>query len=363
MPMFEKKNQAAQPLWESGRPFLIAEIGKNFIQTKEERPTAEYLENAKALIVLAKDAGADAVKFQTHRVEDEQLPVPFEAPHFKGMDRYAWVKRNSEATPLSFWKALQRHAQELGIIFFSTPMSRGAADLLEQVGVPFWKVGSGDLLDFVLLDYLASTKKPIILSTGMSTEAEIDKAVAFLKRRSVTPTLLHCVSKYPCPPDEQFLGTIAFLRDRFGVSAGFSSHSLEIESAVAAASLGATVIEKHFSLSRELFGADHKVSLLPHEFRAMVSRIRTGERVSPDAFGEGIKVMDVEEARFRPFFRKTLVYGQDVKNGVQLEPNMIYAMRPQLGGMLPSERYEEVLRRRVRGDHAKYEPVREEDVQ
>ena len=175
-----------QDIWDQiqKRVFVIAEIGKNFIQTQEERPVAEYLENAKALVKAAKDAGADAVKFQTHNVEDEQLNIHVVSPHFKGADRYSWLTRNTNATPLdAFWKPLKAYCDEAGITFFSTPMSRGAAKKLSEVGVPLWKVGSGDILDFVTLDYLAATGNPIILSSGMSTLEEIDKSIDFLKRR------------------------------------------------------------------------------------------------------------------------------------------------------------------------------------
>ena len=149
--------------------FFIAEIGKNFIQTEEERPVAEYLLNAKKLVKAAKEAGADAVKFQTHEVEDEQLNIDITSPHFKGADRYSWITRNMEATPIdTFWKPLKKYCDETGILFFSTPMSRKAAMKLQEVGVPFWKVGSGDAQDYVTLDFMFSTKKPIIISTGMA---------------------------------------------------------------------------------------------------------------------------------------------------------------------------------------------------
>jgi sialic acid synthase SpsE len=342
----------------SREPFIVAEIGKNFICAKEEVSFQRNLEMAFNLIHLAKEAGADAVKFQTHVVDDEQAPMSYTTPHFSGMGRFEWVKRNTESTPPRFWKELAAFCAKEDIVFFSSPMSRGAAWRLEDVDPPLWKVGSGDLLDFVLLDYLAQTEKPIILSTGMSTVEEIDKAVNFLKRRKANITVLHCVSKYPCPPQEQYLDTLAFLRERYSVPIGFSSHSLEIESAVAAAALGVAVIEKHFTTNREAFGADHKVSLLPGEFKAMVGRIRSGEILDPGVFGRGVKILDEVEAAFRPYFRKSLVYGQNVEKGVLLEPNMIYAMRPQLYlHGLPSEAYEEVLEKQLAQDRAKYEPI------
>ncbi|MDZ4299602.1 MAG: N-acetylneuraminate synthase family protein, partial [Candidatus Sungbacteria bacterium] len=204
--------------------FIIAEVGKNFIQTEEERPVAEYLENAKVLARAAKLAGADAVKFQTHTVEDEQLNINVISPHFKGADRYSWVTRNTNATPFDgFWKPLKTYCDEVGIIFFSTPMSRGAAQKLLLLDQPIWKVGSGDILDFVMLDYLVATKKPIIMSAGMSTLEELDMSIHFLKKRNAEIILLHCVSKYPCPPEELRLATIGFFQKRYPeLTIGFS---------------------------------------------------------------------------------------------------------------------------------------------
>ncbi len=295
------------------RTFVVAEIGKNFIQTQEERPVEEYLENAKALARAAKDAGADAVKFQTHNVEDEQLNITVVSPHFKGADRYSWVTRNTNATPLEgFWRPLAAHCGELGILFHSTPMSRGAAKKLNELGVEFWKVGSGDILDFVTLDYLASTGKPIIISSGMSTLEELDQMMNFLKRRNAPVILLHCVSKYPCPPEELNLSTIGFLRERYGIPVGFSDHSIGIDSALAGVALGAQVIEKHFSFARDLWGADHKVSMTPGELKALVAGIREleanpvkrAEYLEKDivkaGMGTGAKVLQEDEAVFRP---------------------------------------------------------------
>ena len=295
------------------RVFVVAEIGKNFIQTEVERPVGEYLENAKALVKAAKDSGADAVKFQTHNVEDEQLNIHVVSPHFKGADRYSWVTRNTNATPLDgFWRPLKAYCDELGIIFHSTPMSRGAAMKLNQLGVELWKVGSGDILDFVTLDYMAATGKPIILSSGMSTIEEIDQAIGFLKRRKAKVVLLHCVSKYPCPPEQLNLGTIGFLKERYQIPIGFSDHSIGIDSALAGVALGAQVIEKHFSFGRDLWGADHKVSMTPDELKALVTGIREleanpakkeeylGKEIVKSGMGSGAKVLQEDEAVFRP---------------------------------------------------------------
>jgi len=338
--------------------FIIAEIGKNFIQSDDIQSTSEYLENAKALVKAVKEAGADAVKFQTHNVEDEQMDIDIISPHFVGSDRYSWVKRNEKATPIEFWQELKKYCDELGIVFFSTPMSRGAAEKLEKIGVDLWKVGSGDILDFVMLDYIAKTGKPIIISSGMSTLEEVDKAVEFLKKRNNNIFLLHCVSKYPCPPEELNLNTIKMFEKRYNIPIGFSDHSIGYDSAIAAVNMGAKIIEKHFSLSRDLWGSDHKVSMLPEEMEIMVKKIRVGEKVDVSNYGTEEKKLYDDEAQFRPIFRKSLVAGRDLVAGTVIEPDMIYAMRPQqyIEG-LPSEEYEYVIGKKIKKDLKKFEPI------
>ena len=318
--------------------FIIAEIGKNFIQTEDERSADKYLENAKELIRLAKESGADAVKFQTHNFEDEQLPVNVISPHFKGADRYSWVKRNTEATPLEFWKEIKKYCDEIGILFFSTPMSCGAAKILNQAGVNLWKVGSGDILDFVMLDYLARTGKPIIFSSGMSTLEETD-------------------------------ATVNFLEERYNLPIGFSDHSIEITSALIAASMGAKIIEKHFSLDRGLWGADHKVSLNPQEFKEMSASIRRIENnfilkekiasaYKNNFSGNNVKALQDDEAVFRPYFRKSLMAGKNILAGEKITSDMLYAMRPQMYACgLPSEVYENVLGKTAVKNLKKYDPV------
>ncbi|MBU1036473.1 N-acetylneuraminate synthase family protein [Patescibacteria group bacterium] len=338
--------------------FIIAEIGKNFIQVEAERPREEYINTAKELIKEAKSAGANAVKFQTHHVEDEQLQINIESPHFSGKDRYHWVKRNTEIATLAFWQEVKKYCDELGITFFSTPMSRGAAIKLAKVSVPLWKVGSGDILDFVMLDYLAATGKPIIISSGMSTLEEVDKAIKFLKARTDKIVLLHCVSKYPCLPEELNLKTIEFFQKRYNIPIGFSDHSIGYESAIVAVNMGAVVVEKHFSFNRDFWGPDHKVSMTPAEFKQMVTAIRNKQTVDLTNYGEEVKVLQDDEAVFRPVFRKSLMAGQDIKKGEVLSQEKIYAMRPQSYAKgLPSEEYEKILNKKVIKNLKKYDPI------
>lgn len=315
------------------RAFVVAEIGKNFIQTKEERPAAEYLANAKRLIDAVVDAGADAVKFQTHTLEDEQADIPIVSPHFKGVERYAWIARNEAATPLSFWKEVSAHAKQRGILFFSTPMSRKAAEKLEAVTPPLWKVGSGDVLDFLLLEHLASMGKPIILSTGMASFAELDRAVSFLQERRAPFAILYCVSKYPAPPESFNLASIHDLQKRYpNVPIGFSDHSVGNHTlTLAAVKCGARIIEKHFSLSRDWWGSDHKVSLTPSELKELVERVRGGEADRVDSslwYGARGKELEGAGNEFRPFFFKTLVAGRELPAGTILRAEDLYALRP-----------------------------------
>lgn len=355
-----------------GQPvFVIAEIGKNFIQTQEEKSVAEYLENAKALVKAAADSGAEAVKFQTHQVTDEQLNITVVSPHFKGADRYSWVTRNTKSTPLEeFWKPLKAYCDEIGILFHTTPMSRGAAERVAELKPELWKVGSGDILDFVCLDYLAATGKPVFVSSGMSTLEELDKTVDFLKRHNAPTLVFHCVSKYPCPPEDLRLGTIAFLSERYHIPIGFSDHSIGIDSALAGVALGANAVEKHFSFDRALWGADHKVSMTPAEMRAMVDGIRALEadaslkesylekEIVQRGMGGADKVLQEDEAVFRPYFRKSLMAGRDLPAGTVITKDMLYAMRPQqYAGGLPSEQYEHVLGKTLTQDLKQYDPI------
>lgn len=355
--------------------FVIAEAGKNFIETKEDRPVSEYLENAKRLVDAAVWAGADAIKFQTHHVEDEQLNVNIVSPHFKGSDRYSWLTRNTHATPAdAFWKPLKAYCEKKGIVFFSTPMSRGAAMKLMEVGVPLWKIGSGDILDFVAMDFLRNTDLPILMSSGMSTLEEVEKGFSFLKEKNSRVALMHALSKYPGEPHEANLAVIELFRDRFpGVPIGFSENSVNIEPTLIAVAHGAPFIEKHVTLRRDAWGADHQVSSTPEEFKRLVDGIRNMEKypsartawrahpLALIAWGKKEKRVQEDEKVFRPLFRKSLMAGTDIPKGAVITKEMLYAMRPQRYAKgLPSERYLEVVGTRAARNLKKFDPITEE---
>lgn len=356
------------------RVFIVAEVGKNFIQTEDERPVAEYLSNAKKLASVARASGADAVKFQTHDSEDEVLDIDFDSPHFKGHSRYQWVLRNARATPVEeFWRPLKEYCDEIGIIFFSTPMSRGAARKLDSLGVPFWKVASSDILDFVMLDFMARSGKEIMIPSGMSTLAEIDQCMDFLNARHARFILLHAISRYPYPAEDSNLLTIPFFHDRYpAVTIGFSQNSPWIEPAILSVALGARVVEQHITLDRALWGPDHKVSMTPDEFRSMAMGIRAVEGDEAEAravradpamqkyMGEKGKLLQRGEVAFRGLFRKALVAARDMPPGAVVHSEDLYAMRPQefIRG-LPSEAYEGVLGRKISSPLKKYDPITE----
>jgi len=344
------------------RVFIVADIGKNFIQTEEDQSLETYTRNAEALIDAAADAGVDAVKFQTHDAEDEQLDVRIVSPHFPQSDRYSWVKRNTEATPMRFWREMEKHCRKRNVLFLSTPMSRKAAEKLDQIGVPLWKIGSGDVRDHVLLDYVCATGKPVIISTGMVSLAELDAVGQYITLRHCPLVILYCISKYPCPPEDFNLATLELLREKYPHAAiGFSDHSIGYDAALAAARLGATVIEKHFSLSRGFYGADHKVSMTPVEMKEMVTRIRSGAFQSTDPapyLGERTRELEGALNTFRPYFDKVLRAGRNLPEGRVLAKGDIFAMRPAKGNRgLPATEFERIIGKKLRKTVRKYDPL------
>ena len=353
----------------SGRDvFIVAEIGKNFIVTEEEESVETLLRRAQLLVDAAVDAGVDAVKFQTHHVADEQLNIPIVSPHFPANDRYRCVERNTRQTPMdAFWRPLSIYCAEKHMRMFTTPMSKGAAIQMSELGMSLWKVGSADVLDYLLLDTLVSFKKPIIISTGMVSRQELQAVMQHLARARVTPIILYCVSQYPCPPEVFNLASIQYLKDAYPHAiVGFSDHSLGMDVALAAIKIGARMIEKHFSLSRDAWGPDHKVSMLPHEMKELVRAVRSGTYVaaSPEAFyGDIDKEFEGAHNTFRPFFNKSLVVVRDIREGETIEETDLAAMRPRalIPGALAQD-YAELVGKQVMHALTQFSPITLTDV-
>lgn len=232
--------------------------------------------NALKLIEAAAACGATTVKFQTHIAEAEttrDAPLP---PYFKGEPRFDYFRRTGFT--LEQWHALKARSVEVGAKFLSSPFSSEAVDMLAAIGVDAYKVASGEVSNTPMLGRIAATGRPVLLSSGMSDWAELDRAMAALAGGGPV-TIMQCSTVYPCPPERVGLNVIGEMRRRYGVPVGFSDHTLGPAAALAAAALGASVIEKHFAFSRLMYGSDAANSMEPAEFRELATQLEAIARM------------------------------------------------------------------------------------
>ena len=229
---------------------------------------------------------------------------------------------------LSFddFKELKDYASKYEVMFISSPFDINSVDLLEKLDVALYKLGSGELTNFELIDYVQKTGKPIILSTGMATLDEIRETYDFIENKD-NLIILHCITGYPTEFSEANLNFIKTLKSEFEVQIGFSDHSPGIELPIAAVALGACVVEKHFTLDKTMDGPDHKASLNPDEFKAMVDAIRNVEV----AMGDGVRKFSQNELEIKKVARKSIVLNQDVPEGTVLKRDMLSIKRPGTG--------------------------------
>ena len=326
--------------------YIVAELSANHCQS---------FGRAVELINKAKEVGADAVKLQTYTPDTMTINVG--ADLFRHGEGSLWAGRTlydlySEACmPWEWQPKLKKIADEIGIDLFSTAYDPTAVDFLEEMGVPVHKVASFEIVDIPLIERMARTGKPLIISTGMATLGEIEEAVQAAQRAGATQiALLKCTSAYPAPPEEMNLRTIPHLAEAFGVPVGLSDHTLGIAVPVAAVALGACIVEKHFTLSRDVPGPDSAFSLEPHEFKAMVEAIRTAEK----ALGEVRYEVGEQEAKSR-VFRRSLFVVKDMKAGEVFTEENVRSIRPGYG--LPPKFLKEVLGRRAARDIKRGTPL------
>jgi N-acetylneuraminate synthase len=292
--------------------------------------------NAKCLIETAAECGADAVKFQTHIAAAETLrdaPMP---PYFTGEPRYSYFERTG--FQLDQWLLLKEHCLRHGIEFLSSPFSEEAVDLLEQVGMERWKIPSGEVTNLPLLDRIGRTGKPVLLSSGMNSWSELDRAVAAVRRHHDRLTVLQCTSEYPCPYDHVGINVMVEMARRYGLPVGLSDHTLTIYAPLLAVAHGASVIEKHFTLSRRMYGSDARHSQEPGEFAEMVRGIRAIETMLAS------RVEKDDLARFasmKEIFQKSLVAKRDMPAGTVLTADLIAIKKPGTG--IPAARWHEVI--------------------
>jgi len=288
-------------------------------------------ENACKLVKAAKQAGADFVKFQTYISEKVISKFAVKAEYQKkttssNESQLDMVKK----LELSFdqFTQLDKLCKEVGIKFLSTPFDLDSLAFLETLNIPFWKIPSGEITNLPYLIAIAKTKRPIIMSTGMCEMQEIEDAIKVLKENGSTSIkLLHCNTEYPTPFEDVNLKAMEIMRKRFNVEVGYSDHTRGIEVSIAAVALGATVIEKHFTLDRNMEGPDHKASLEPSELAVMVSSIRNIEK----AIGIGIKTASPSEKKNKAVARKSIVAKTNIKKGEPFVEENITVKRPGSG--------------------------------
>ncbi len=302
--------------------FIIAEAGINHNGD---------VNLAKLLIDEAARVGADAVKFQTFHADNIVSRIAAKADYQKSTtspdeSQYDMIKKLE--LPNEAFHELSDYAKKRNILFLSTPFDEESVDLLEQIGVPAYKISSGEITNYALLKKIAEMQKPVILSTGMATLEEVKAAVSILKTGGAENIiLLHCTTSYPAPMNSVNLRAMETLRSAFHVLVGYSDHTSGILISIAAAAMGASVLEKHFTLDKSLPGPDHKASLEPHELQAMISAVRDVET----ALGNGIKEPQNEEVPIKKVARRSIVAKCDINAGEVLKESDLAIKRPGTG--------------------------------
>jgi len=304
--------------------FIIAEAGVNHNGS---------LKLAKALIDVAADAGANAVKFQTFKADNLVSKTAQKAEYQKATtgtveSQYEMIKKLELNE--SEHKELIAYCKIKNILFLSTPFDHDSIDLLDHLGMRIYKIPSGEITNLPYLRHIGSLRKEVILSTGMAHMGEIENALDILSI-SGTPkesiTVLHATTEYPCPIEDVNLKAMQTIREAFGIKIGYSDHTNGIEVPIAAAAMGATVIEKHFTLNKMMEGPDHKASLEPYELNAMVSAIRNIEK----ALGDGIKKPSKSEIKNIPIARKSIIASRPIQEGEIFDIKNLTVKRPGTG--------------------------------
>jgi N,N'-diacetyllegionaminate synthase len=313
---------AGRPIGPAQPCFIIAEAGVNHNGDPDM---------ARRLVDAAVEAGADAVKFQTFVAEELVAPSARKAAYqLEDTDASeSQLEMLKHLTlPHEDFTHLHNHCRERDILFMSTPFDGESADFLEQLGVPAYKIPSGEITNLPFLEHVARKGKPMIVSTGMAWLGEVEAAVRAIKGAGDPPlALLHCVSNYPAAPGEVNLRAMHTMEASFGLPVGYSDHTPGVEVALAAAALGACILEKHFTLDRTLPGPDHRASLEPEELASLVRGIRTVEA----SLGHGRKEPAASEADTAAVARRSLVAAQDIPAGTPITEAMIAVRRPGTG--------------------------------
>lgn len=347
-----KKIKLKDRLIGQGEPtFIIAEMSGNHNQN---------FEKAKKIIDNAAEAGADAIKLQTYTADT--MTIDCDNKYFQVNVNDKWKGRTLYElyqwayTPWDWQPKLKKYAESKGLIFFSTPFDEKAVDFLEEIDVELYKVASFEINHIPLLKKIASTKKPVIISRGLSSEEDIYLAVKTLKDNgSPSVAVLHCVSSYPADPKQMNLKTISDIIKRFYVISGLSDHSLTTEISIASVALGASIIENHVTLSRKEGGPDAAFSLEPDELKELVRSVRTVEK----ALGK-ISYNISEKEKENIVFRRSIFVVKDIKKGYVFNEKNIRIIRPGHG--LHPKFYEEIIGKKAKRNLKKGTPLKKEEI-
>ncbi|MBI2255511.1 MAG: N-acetylneuraminate synthase family protein [Proteobacteria bacterium] len=314
---------------------------------------------AHAYIDAAAQAGATAIKFQTHIADAESTPAEPWRRRFSYQDasRYDYWRR-MEFTPEQ-WAGLKAHADERSLIFLSSPFSLEAVELLRDIGMPAWKIASGELSNSPLIEAIVETGQPIMLSSGMSDFAEIDAVVAQITKAGCPLAVMQCSSIYPCPAEQIGINVLDEFRRRYGTAVGLSDHSGTIFPGLAAAAFGAEVLEVHITLCREMFGPDVSSSVTAAEFKTLVDGIRFIERMNRCPIDRTSILPAVEP--LRATFMKSVVACHDLNAGTMLTAAMVAAKKP--GGGIPAGKLHELYGRRLARDVCRNEQLQLTDLE
>jgi len=329
--------------------FIIAEIAQSHEGS---------LGIAHSYIDAIAQTGVDAIKFQTHIAEAESsVYEPFRVKFsLQDKTRFDYWKRMEFS--LEEWQSLKNHCDEVGLEFMSSPFSNAAVDLLEQVGVKRYKIGSGEVTNLLLLEKIAKIGKPIILSSGMSSFEELDQSVAFLKEKKVSFSIMQATTAYPTKAENYGLNVINELKSRYNVSIGYSDHSAKIETGIAAFVLGAEILEFHVTFDRNLFGPDAKASLTLKETKQLVTEIRNLEVAFQNPV-EKNNILPYQE--LKQIFEKSLAINKDLVSGHILTFDDLEAKKPK-GFGINANIFMDVIGKKIKRPMKKWDFLTQSDI-
>ena len=335
---------------------LDSGFGKCLIVAEVAQTHDGSLGTAHAYIDAVARTGADAIKFQTHIADAESTPSEPWRVKFSPQDatRYEYWKR-MEFTA-GQWAGLAAHAAERGLVFLSSAFSPEAVDLLNDLGMVAWKIGAGEITNLPMIARMAATGKPVLLSTGMSSWEDTDRAVACVREYNAPVVVLQCTSMYPCPPSNLGLNVMTEIRSRYGCPTGLSDHSGTIFAGLAAATLGASMIEVHVAFSRECFGPDVPASVTTAELAQLVSGVRFIEEAVANPVNKETAAEQL--APLRQMFGKSVVAGRNLSAGHRLTESDLAVRKPGTG--IPPYRMAAVVNRVLTQDVPANQPILEQ---